>query len=94
MSFTKVIGQMVPRFVSWIEGGRGGRGERKEWGGTFNVDEDCFWRHCGGGFRLAFVCLRIGIWDEGERWERGKEGREEGKKERRGEEEAMGKEGN
>ena len=81
MSFTKVIGQMVPRFVSWIEGGRG---ERKEWGGTFNVDEDCFWRHCGGSFRLGFVCLRIGFWDEGERWERMKEGRKEGKERGRG----------
>lgn len=24
------------------------KGRKRERGGTFNVDKDCFWRHCGG----------------------------------------------
>jgi len=53
VSFTKVIGQMVPRFVSWIEGwGGGGGGERGRKGAEPSMS-----------MRIAFGGIVVGVLD-------------------------------
>ena len=57
----RLLGRWCLSFlVSRIEGRRRERGERGGRGGTFDVDEDCFWRHCGGFCLFKDWNLRLG----------------------------------